>query len=725
MLAELQLNRAELVQIQTSWSYIQASNKYHKDKFIFRLYSNLLAANPKLRKILNSDKRIREDSLLFGELLSFVVTFLQDETRLDRFFSQFCEEHDNFVTNTTLYLEPMGQAIVQTCEQWLGKGKFDELLENLWVKLYIFIANSLLQNNSSDSETSDAESTFSKNDSLKESEESDNGEVAPLNIKPKPANEPAQPSILKKSILFDLRSNEKYKGFRRSVQFQPEPISIEVPQSTIFEEVNKFVSSRDEDLEIPPRKVPEANFDPRRTGKSRSMSNLNDIPPEVPAKDDALDINKETFSPKEAEKKQLTMKVVNPRQFKFSSAPKVIYDSSDEEEAEDTKFDPRKLKNRKPSFTVKKKSQPEEITKKDLPKVEDSIYKEYFNYDTPEEVKIPERSVRRAPSISNNEMYNQVCLQPIIESDMDDAASSKYSSDGDSNIIAKSEPDDSSSGASSLSLHKYKSSLSSGTEPSESPRMDDKYTFSERRNYSPPVNEFNFIRLMSDLPLSRTYSNGSTTSLLPKNSSQARVSLGFMRSSFVLKKEMEQLGYNIPENIHTVKATQSMSNLPNSNKNKSYMSIVSSDSDDDACFDLINAFAPSKFSASEKSKGKRCNSECSNSRLHSITSKSRTSSKSGRTPWNYESKEIDPPKAGAKRRFSISSIFSRNSSRSQRKASSSGSESTSRSTSRSTSGSTVDARSVYTVGTTNTNVSGFSFFSKRIFSRSSVAVNKV
>lgn len=180
--------------------------------------------------------------MLFDDILRFVLSYVDDNEMLNEFMYQFIQENELFANVAVEYLEPMGGALIQTFKQWLGNGKFDSEIEIIWIKVYVFIANSIL---SVDDLASEVSSTFS-NKELSNSEEED---VAPLNIfKPEPVAEPvaeqvevAQPkqSILDRSntIQFHLNSNEKYRGFRRSVQSTPaaEAISVKIPTTNTFQ----------------------------------------------------------------------------------------------------------------------------------------------------------------------------------------------------------------------------------------------------------------------------------------------------------------------------------------------------------------------------------------------------------------------------------------------------------------------------------------------------------
>ena len=111
MSAQLNLSGEDIQKLTTCWSGLQANNKYHKDDFITRLFSNFIAANPKLRKVFHSEYIIAEQSTLFGDLLSFTMLYLDDECTLNQCMNAFLRENPKFVIVGPEYLEPMGSGL--------------------------------------------------------------------------------------------------------------------------------------------------------------------------------------------------------------------------------------------------------------------------------------------------------------------------------------------------------------------------------------------------------------------------------------------------------------------------------------------------------------------------------------------------------------------------------------------------------------------------------------
>lgn len=520
----LQLADCDVDRIRNSWAGLQANNRYHKDQFISRLFANLIAGNPELKSVFYSDSVVREQSTLFGDLLNMGVVYLDEIPTLTLFMNQFFREHLNMVDVAVHYLEPMGVALIQTFRQWLGKGKFDADLESKWIQLYIFIANSLLQ--------------FSEDDS--------DAEEAPRT----PKDEPQTVSLLDKTINtieFQISSNEKYRGFRRSDQ-NPDPIAIKVPTTFLtprstpapsIRSVLRSVSeaSESDDEKFDPRRrsrrrrSPEAESEPMITPRSsrRPSMDLREPVEAVEAPSASVESAPEEAAPVEAEP-------VAPR-----------HQEAFEEDTETDKgfgYDPRQLRKRASKDST---ATAPLFAEKELPAA-------------PE----PEAKQSRFDHTS----FGIKGLAPIVESDFDDGTSLRYASDEDNSLSnygdsladkSSSDTEEMSSGVSTLSLHnsEYRSSINSAATP---PMNGHKHG---HRAQMSVATDFTDVSVASDspklgasahMPLAKAMLSPSPSLLsLPRHQDPSqmrqRVSLGFMRSSFVLKKEMEQLGYNHAENV--------------------------------------------------------------------------------------------------------------------------------------------------------------------------------
>lgn len=647
----LSLTSVEIRNVATSWADIEVNNKYHKDLFISRLFANLIAANADLKNVLNNESTIHEQLKAFNEILSFTVMYMSTPEVLDECMQEFLRENPRIITIGVQYLEPMGVALIQTFRQWLGKGKFHPGLETLWIKVYVYVANSIL----SHEELTDYESIYSQRSEKESESEQELEPVQPLKLgKPEPVSEeeaeevaehtqeefpeaPAQElkprSILDNSptIEFDLSKNEKYKGFRRSVDVAVDPVSVKVPQGLSFKKPlsisSSVMSSLDNSLSSPVSvsSPSSAQFDPRRKRSSPSADSIreeDEEEPEIPIRRRPASISiapsveepaitpRSASRPSFAEEEKLlpappTLSAslsFDPRKLKFEKPVNVIEDTSDDEfETKDKAFgfDPRRNTKKTVSEPLETKTTSSEGSVSD---VEDDTFRLAENNEEEDHddlLDFSQPAIEQQPS--KRAMFDQNSfgikgLAPIVE---DDTASSTYESENDSSYEAggeltldRSSTNDASSQTSALSLHNsdYKSSISSGTESAANSPLTNKW-------------QMNHTRQQSDASIpkpvygQRVYASSTTSFSKLNSSTQQRVSLGFMRSSFILKKEMEDMGYNEPENVlmkpPTIPAAIVRS-APVSARQSSVSLNSDASSNDDDCFDMLNAFVVEK-----------------------------------------------------------------------------------------------------------------------------------
>ncbi|CUM63628.1 uncharacterized protein PRCAT00001210001 [Priceomyces carsonii] len=767
----IKLTGSELSRIRNSWIEIQSNNRYHKDDFITRLYSNLMAANPQVKDFLQEENVIEESSL-FGDLLSYSVIYLHDPKSLNEFLSQFFQSHLQFVSNAVRYLEPMGNALVQTFKQWLGNAKFNLELENSWIKLYLFIANTMLKYDTDD-ESSDANSTFSKVESH-EAQEGPLDEIKPLNIGIPKVNQEVQEvpeveqsvvvhepkcgqlsSIENSNVIqFQLSQNEKYRGFRRSVQFDvpnPEPISVKVPKSTGFQKVHSPIGA--DALENLPSVISkDAKFDPRKLRRSISPPSDDDqvIPERLRSRTPSVPVNdvEPVLTPRSHKRNSSLSQIslhdegeshinspIGVRKKKFDKPSRLIIDTSDDEFDDDKEkgfgFDPRRKSMKKYSFPGVF-TEDSDLEENNLQNLEKNDFKNADNEEISFSSNARSEYLENEFKNSDNDLastkrqsrapvfeatsFGLKGLDPIAETE-DDSASSRYESDEDNSLTeteekSSSDADEMSSGVSTLSLHNsdYRSSISSGNEVSSalSPTLGGKLPVHRAKQLS-QSSEISYMRPLGEAPMSRLSSSRSYTSLLSTNSQMGqRASLGFMRSSFVLKKEMESYGYNLPENV-LAKPPTIPAAVAETSKCPSKESITSLayNSSDDGCFDLLNS-----FNSYTPTNGRKNIDQMPKSRKSFLFRTTTSSSKKGYPPSVAElSTSVREP---IKRRFSFSSLFSSSSSSSSSKAATRTSHSLKKpSRSSLASQSVSDVTSVASVLSGRSLISGFSFLSRR------------
>lgn len=395
-MSDLRLGPVEVHNIKTSWS------RTDQDDFFNRLYPNLFDQNRSLRQIFHNDELvIHEHSNIFADLFSFIIDNIEDGALLDEFLYQFVKENQRFAETAVKYLEPMGNTLITTFKQVLNT-HWTSVLELVWIKVYVFVANSILQlvddipsETSSINEADIPPLNIQRNLSRTTSrDQSIVGVAAPgvespvlmdsaptpqtpstpvmdFDVKPGKAKET---SILNKhnSIEIDLKTNEKYKGFRRSVDVALSPIQVAIPTADTFQKVHhtNFSSSLKSFLPTPLEEdegtfaAPRPAFDPRRRrGSSMSPSPSSPSTPRLSSivnssrftndeDDQAAESDVDDFATPRASRRgsfsenyQPSPSLLNKLKVKEQVYPEPQFDADDdvlsEDSIDDAPFDPR------------------------------------------------------------------------------------------------------------------------------------------------------------------------------------------------------------------------------------------------------------------------------------------------------------------------------------------------------------------------------------------------
>lgn len=109
--------------------------------FCRQLYSNLLSKDSSLEKLFPS---IKHQAVAFAGVLSFTVSQLESLSTLDDYLENLGKRHSRILGIEPNMFELMGEALIQTFHERFGN-KFNQELEILWIKLYLYLANSILQ----------------------------------------------------------------------------------------------------------------------------------------------------------------------------------------------------------------------------------------------------------------------------------------------------------------------------------------------------------------------------------------------------------------------------------------------------------------------------------------------------------------------------------------------------------------------------------------------------
>lgn len=284
-MSAITLQEKDLCLVRFSWSSMVQRSPQGHNRFMNKLFANMIIANPKLQNIFNNEIVVREQAKLFGEMISFTMAYLDDQLMLTECMSQFFKENPSVINLGIQYIEPLGISLIQTFHQTLGKGQFPPQVEGVWIKVYLYLANALLQSECEKEIECDAKSIMS----IELAELSDEEEVEMTkrnNNSTSIRNGLCGPVKVK----FQLSSNEKYKGFRRSVNEAPD-VELEaiIPQITLPKNISIPTRARNNTPIHTPRSlvssspsppssisINSGNYDPRKIRKNSKQPTRED-----------------------------------------------------------------------------------------------------------------------------------------------------------------------------------------------------------------------------------------------------------------------------------------------------------------------------------------------------------------------------------------------------------------------------------------------------------------
>ncbi|EGW34977.1 uncharacterized protein SPAPADRAFT_58104 [Spathaspora passalidarum NRRL Y-27907] len=109
--------------------------------FCRQFYANLLSHEPALEKMFPS---IKHQAVSFAAVLSLAVMQLENLSSLEDYLFKLGKRHTRILNIEPVHYELMGEALIQTFHERFGF-KFNQELEILWIKVYLYLANSILQ----------------------------------------------------------------------------------------------------------------------------------------------------------------------------------------------------------------------------------------------------------------------------------------------------------------------------------------------------------------------------------------------------------------------------------------------------------------------------------------------------------------------------------------------------------------------------------------------------
>lgn len=109
--------------------------------FCRQLYGNLILKDKDLEKMFPS---IKHQAVSFAGVMTFAISQLENLSVLDEYLMKLGKRHSRILNIEPAQFELMGEALIETFHERFGR-LFDQELEILWIKLYLYISNSILQ----------------------------------------------------------------------------------------------------------------------------------------------------------------------------------------------------------------------------------------------------------------------------------------------------------------------------------------------------------------------------------------------------------------------------------------------------------------------------------------------------------------------------------------------------------------------------------------------------
>lgn len=109
--------------------------------FCTQFYGILLSMAPELEVAFPS---LRHQAAAMASVMSLAINSLENLSVLDEYLTKLGKTHTRVLGIEPAQFEMMGEALIQTFNERFGN-KFTHELEVLWIKLYMYLANSLLQ----------------------------------------------------------------------------------------------------------------------------------------------------------------------------------------------------------------------------------------------------------------------------------------------------------------------------------------------------------------------------------------------------------------------------------------------------------------------------------------------------------------------------------------------------------------------------------------------------
>jgi hemoglobin-like flavoprotein len=112
--------------------------------FCIQFYNNLIGMDAEIETLIPS---IRHQASAFAGVISVAIGTLEDLSKMKESLLNLGHLHARILGIDSPYFKTMGNALIKTFQDWFGNSpeSFPLELEEAWIKLYCFLANSIIQ----------------------------------------------------------------------------------------------------------------------------------------------------------------------------------------------------------------------------------------------------------------------------------------------------------------------------------------------------------------------------------------------------------------------------------------------------------------------------------------------------------------------------------------------------------------------------------------------------
>lgn len=112
--------------------------------FCIQFYNNLISMDPEIENMIPS---IRHQASAFAGVITVAIGTLEDLSKMKESLLNLGHLHARILGIDSPYFKIMGEALIKTFQDWFGNSpeSFPLELEEAWIKLYCFLANSIIQ----------------------------------------------------------------------------------------------------------------------------------------------------------------------------------------------------------------------------------------------------------------------------------------------------------------------------------------------------------------------------------------------------------------------------------------------------------------------------------------------------------------------------------------------------------------------------------------------------